>query len=91
MQRQIEHAGTKSAICFAEIRQVFFVLGVSPAFLREQSNPPTPELIVKPFRTFGAGKLTAGDYRNSILYTTISPCDMGADVILSHKIPREIF
>lgn len=34
-----------------------------------------------------AGKLTAEDYEKCIIYITLSPCDMCADAILSHKIP----
>ncbi|MCK9603979.1 MAG: nucleoside deaminase [Candidatus Omnitrophica bacterium] len=34
-----------------------------------------------------AGKLTEEDYKKCVIYTTLSPGDMSADVILAHKIP----
>lgn len=34
-----------------------------------------------------AGKLTEEGYKECVLYVTLSPCDMCADAILSHKIP----
>ena len=34
-----------------------------------------------------AGRLTAADYRCSVLYTTLSPCDMCSGAILLYKIP----
>jgi cytosine deaminase len=37
-----------------------------------------------------AGRLTANDYRRSILYTTLSPCDMCSGAILLYKIPRVV-
>jgi creatinine deaminase len=35
-----------------------------------------------------AGRLKAGDYRKSTLYSTLSPCDMCSGAILLYKIPR---
>jgi cytosine deaminase len=35
-----------------------------------------------------AGRLTAGDYRQAILYSTLSPCDMCSGAALLYKIPR---
>ena len=35
-----------------------------------------------------AGRLTATDYRRSILYSTLSPCDMCSGAVLLYKIPR---
>ncbi|MGH8221836.1 MAG: nucleoside deaminase [Woeseiaceae bacterium] len=35
-----------------------------------------------------AGRLTAADYRRSVLYTTLSPCDMCSGAILLYRIPR---
>ncbi len=35
-----------------------------------------------------AGRLTAGDYRQSILYSTLSPCDMCSGAALLFKIPK---
>jgi cytosine deaminase len=35
-----------------------------------------------------AGRLRAADYRRSILYTTLSPCDMCAGTTMLYKIPR---
>lgn len=37
-----------------------------------------------------AGRLSAGDYRRSILYSTLSPCDMCSGAILLYKIPRVV-
>src|SRR5690348_12034406 len=37
-----------------------------------------------------AGRLTAKDYQRSILYTTLSPCDMCTGTILLYKIPRVV-
>ena len=37
-----------------------------------------------------AGRLTAADYRSSVLYTTLSPCDMCSGAILLYKIPRVV-
>ena len=37
-----------------------------------------------------AGRLTAKDYQKSILYTTLSPCDMCTGTILLYKIPRVV-
>lgn len=37
-----------------------------------------------------AGRLKASDYRNAILYTTLSPCDMCSGTILLFKIPKVI-
>lgn len=35
-----------------------------------------------------AGRLSAGDYLNSTLYSTLSPCDMCSGTSLLYKIPR---
>jgi creatinine deaminase len=35
-----------------------------------------------------AGRLKAADYRRSILYSTLSPCDMCSGTALLYKIPR---
>lgn len=35
-----------------------------------------------------AGRLTPQEYRNSILYTTLSPCDMCSGTVLLYKIPK---
>lgn len=35
-----------------------------------------------------AGRLLASDYRRSVLYTTLSPCDMCAGAILLYGIPK---
>ena len=37
-----------------------------------------------------AGRLSAQDYRKSILYSTLSPCDMCSGAILLYGIPRVI-
>ncbi len=37
-----------------------------------------------------AGRLSAADYRRSILYSTLSPCDMCSGAILLYKIPTVI-
>lgn len=37
-----------------------------------------------------AGRLRAYDYRRSILYTTLSPCDMCAGAVLLYEIPRVV-
>lgn len=37
-----------------------------------------------------AGRLTAGDYRKSVLYSTLSPCDMCSGAVLLYKIPKVI-
>lgn len=37
-----------------------------------------------------AGRLRASDYRRSILYTTLSPCDMCAGAVLLYEIPRVV-
>jgi len=37
-----------------------------------------------------AGRLTAKDYRNSVLYSTLSPCDMCSGAVLLYKIPKVI-
>ena len=37
-----------------------------------------------------AGRLTAADYRKSILYTTLSPCDMCSGTILLYGIPKVV-
>src|SRR5580698_10813188 len=35
-----------------------------------------------------AGRLKAADYRRSVLYSTLSPCDMCSGTALLYKIPR---
>lgn len=37
-----------------------------------------------------AGRLTASDYRNAVLYSTLSPCDMCSGAILLYGIPRVV-
>ena len=37
-----------------------------------------------------AGRLTASDYRKSILYSTLSPCDMCSGTILLYGIPTVV-
>jgi cytosine deaminase len=37
-----------------------------------------------------AGRLTAADYRRSVLYSTLSPCDMCSGTALLYRIPRII-
>jgi len=37
-----------------------------------------------------AGRLTAKDYRRSVLFSTLSPCDMCSGAILLYGIPRVI-
>ncbi len=37
-----------------------------------------------------AGRLQAGDYQRSTIYTTLSPCDMCSGAILLYKIPRVV-
>jgi len=37
-----------------------------------------------------AGRLTAAEYRNSVLYSTLSPCDMCSGAILLYGIPKVI-
>ena len=37
-----------------------------------------------------AGRLSAGDYQRSILYSTLSPCDMCSGAVLLYKIPRVV-
>jgi creatinine deaminase len=37
-----------------------------------------------------AGRLTASDYRESILYSTLSPCDMCSGTILLYGIPTVV-
>ncbi len=35
-----------------------------------------------------AGRLTARDYQRSVLYSTLSPCDMCSGTVLLYRIPR---
>lgn len=35
-----------------------------------------------------AGRLTASDYRRSVLYSTLSPCDMCSGMSLLYRIPK---
>lgn len=37
-----------------------------------------------------AGRLHAGDYRRSVLYSTLSPCDMCTGAVLLYGIPRVV-
>jgi cytosine deaminase len=37
-----------------------------------------------------AGRLTAEEYARSVLYSTLSPCDMCSGAVLLYKIPRVI-
>lgn len=37
-----------------------------------------------------AGRLGAGDYRRSVLYSTLSPCDMCSGTALLYGIPRVV-
>ena len=37
-----------------------------------------------------AGRLGAADYRRSILYSTLSPCDMCSGAVLLYDIPRVV-
>lgn len=37
-----------------------------------------------------AGRLPAGDYRRSTIYTTLSPCSMCSGAILLYEIPRVV-
>jgi len=37
-----------------------------------------------------AGRLAAADYRNAVLYSTLSPCDMCSGAILLYEIPRVV-
>ena len=37
-----------------------------------------------------AGRLSASDYRNATLYTTLSPCDMCSGAILLYGIPKVV-
>ena len=37
-----------------------------------------------------AGRLPASDYRCSVLYSTLSPCDMCSGAILLYRIPRVV-
>ena len=37
-----------------------------------------------------AGRLTAADYQRSVLYSTLSPCDMCSGAILLYKIPHVV-
>lgn len=37
-----------------------------------------------------AGRLRAVDYRRSVLYSTLSPCDMCSGAVLLYRIPRVI-
>ncbi len=37
-----------------------------------------------------AGRLTAADYKRSVLYSTLSPCDMCSGAVLMYKIPSVV-
>ena len=37
-----------------------------------------------------AGRLSVQDYRNSVLYSTLSPCDMCSGAILLYDIPKVV-
>ena len=37
-----------------------------------------------------AGRLSAAEYRNAVLYSTLSPCDMCSGAILLYGIPKVV-
>lgn len=37
-----------------------------------------------------AGRLSAADYQRSVLYSTLSPCDMCSGAVLLYKIPQVV-
>ena len=37
-----------------------------------------------------AGRLTAADYQNAVLYSTLSPCDMCSGAVLLYGIPKVV-
>ena len=37
-----------------------------------------------------AGRLSAADYQRSVLYSTLSPCDMCSGAVLLYKIPKVV-
>jgi len=37
-----------------------------------------------------AGRLSAADYARSVLYSTLSPCDMCSGAVLLYKIPKVV-
>ena len=37
-----------------------------------------------------AGRLSAADYEKSVLYSTLSPCDMCSGAVLLYRIPRVV-
>lgn len=37
-----------------------------------------------------AGRLSAADYERSVLYSTLSPCDMCSGAVLLYKIPKVV-
>jgi len=37
-----------------------------------------------------AGRLTARDYQRTVLYSTLSPCDMCSGTVLLYKIPKVV-
>jgi cytosine deaminase len=37
-----------------------------------------------------AGRLTAADYRRSVIYSTLSPCSMCSGAILLYRIPKVV-
>ena len=37
-----------------------------------------------------AGRLSAADYQRSVLYSTLSPCDMCSGAVLLYKIPTVV-
>jgi len=37
-----------------------------------------------------AGRLRAGDYRRSVIYTTLSPCDMCTGAVVLYEIPKVV-
>ncbi|TSC81398.1 MAG: cytosine deaminase [Parcubacteria group bacterium Gr01-1014_19] len=55
---------------------------------RVQKNDPTAHAEMVCFRN--AGRLSPAEFRSSVLYTTLSPCDMCAGAILLNKIPLVI-
>ncbi|MEK7640571.1 MAG: nucleoside deaminase [Patescibacteria group bacterium] len=55
---------------------------------RVQRNDPTAHAEIVCLRN--AGRLSPAAFRKSVLYTTLSPCDMCAGAILLYKIPLVI-
>jgi cytosine deaminase len=55
---------------------------------RVQSDSPTLHAEIDALEN--AGRLPAAAYRNAILYTTLSPCDMCTGAILLYGIPTVV-